>query len=72
MVAWELSNSLEINFALKNIKKALKIGIPQIHNSNQGSHFTSSKYTDILTEAEIQISMDGRVRCMDNVFTERL
>jgi len=72
VVAWELSNSLEIDFVLSNLKEALKTAKPQIHNSDQGSHFTSPKYTDILTEAEVQISMDGRGRYMDNIFTERL
>ena len=72
VVAWELSNSLDIEFVLSNLKKALAINIPEIENSDQGSHFTSLQYTSILEENKVQISMDGRGRCMDNVFTERL
>jgi len=72
VVAWELSNSLEIEFVVRNLKKALEINIPEIENSDQGSHFTSPQYTSVLKENNVQISMDGRGRCMDNIFTERL
>lgn len=72
VVAWELSGSLEIEFVLRNLEKALRLAKPEIYNSDQGSHFTSPKHTEILTQQNIQISMDGRGRCMDNIFTERL
>lgn len=72
VVAWELSNSLEIGFVLLNLKKALATSKPKIQNMDQGSHFTAGRYLDILKAQEIQISMDGRGRCMDNIFTERL
>ena len=73
VVSWELSETLEIEFCLNNLKRALNIGTPQIHNSDQGRHFTSDQYLNILTrKEEIKISMDGRGRCMDNIFTERL
>lgn len=72
VVAWEVSNSLEIEFVLRNLARALKTGKPEIYNSDQGSHFTSPQHTAILTENEVKISMDGRGRCMDNIFTERL
>lgn len=72
VVAWTLSPTLEIEFCLDNLREALKQGQPDIHNSDQGSHFTSSQYTDILTAKGIQISMDGKGRCIDNIFTERL
>jgi len=72
VVAWKLSPSLEMDFCIENLKTALTIAAPDIHNSDQGNHFTSSRYTGILSEKEIQISMDGRGRCMDNIFTERL
>lgn len=72
VVAWEISNSLEVDFVLRNLKNALKTAVPDICNMDQGSHFTSSQHTNILTENEVQISMDGRGRCMDNIFTERL
>lgn len=72
VVHWELSPTLEIPFCLNNISRALEVGTPDIHNSDQGSHFTSPQYTDILSAKNIAISMDGRGRCMDNIFTERL
>jgi len=72
VIAWQVSPNLEIEFCLENLTRGLLTGIPTIHNSDQGSHFTSSRYTDLLTEKDIQISMDGRGRCMDNIFTERL
>ena len=72
VVHWELSPTLEIPFCLDNIRAALTIGTPTIHNSDQGSHFTSPQYLDLLKAKEVAISMDGRGRCMDNIFTERL
>ncbi len=72
VVHWELSPTLEIPFCIDNITNALKVGVPTIHNSDQGSHFTSPQYVDILKAKDITISMDGRGRCMDNIFTERL
>ena len=72
VIAWQLSPNLEIKFCLENLERGLAVNIPEIHNSDQGSHFTSPRYTDLLTAKDIQISMDGRGRCMDNIFTERL
>lgn len=72
VIAWQLSPNLEIEFCLENLERALTVSVPDIHNSDQGSHFTSPRYTDLLTTKDIQISMDGRGRCMDNIFTERL
>lgn len=72
VIAWKLSPTLEMDFCIDNLQTALKVASPQIHNSDQGSHFTSPRYIGILSEKEIQISMDGRGRCMDNIFTERL
>lgn len=72
VVHWELSPTLEIPFCIENITRALETGTPTIHNSDQGSHFTSPQYVDILKEKNVSISMDGRGRCMDNIFTERL
>ncbi len=71
IVAWEISTSLEIDFCLKNLKSGLEIAIPEILNSDQGSQFTSAQYTDILKDKGVNISMDGRGRCLDNIFTER-
>lgn len=72
VVDWTLAESLEIGFCVKNLQRALQSTVPHIHNSDQGSHFTSPQYTDILLGKNIHISMDGRGRCMDNIFTERL
>ena len=72
VVAWELSEDLRLGFCLSNLDRALAVNIPQIHNSDLGSHFTSHDYIAKLESKSIQISMDGRGRCMDNIFTERL
>lgn len=72
VVAWELSQTLHLEFCLENLHRALTVAIPKIHNSDQGSHFTSPQYTEILHAKNIAVSMDGRGRCMDNIFTERL
>lgn len=72
VVDWTLAESLEMEFCIKNLQRALQLNQPEIHNSDQGSQFTSPQYTDLLANAGVQISMDGRGRCMDNIFTERL
>ncbi|MEK6707129.1 MAG: IS3 family transposase [Bdellovibrionota bacterium] len=72
VVAWQLSDTLHMDFCIENLIRALAQATPVIHNSDQGSHFTSPNYTDILTRGGVQVSMDGRGRCMDNIFTERL
>ncbi len=72
VLAWELDQTLELAFVLKAVNCALGMAHPEIWNSDQGSHFTSPKYTQKLLDAQIQISMDGRGRAMDNVFTDRL
>lgn len=73
VLAWELSDNLGVGFCLEALGKALKIAMPEIHNSDQGVQFTSADYLDILKQyPNIKISMDGRGRAMDNIFTERL
>jgi putative transposase len=72
VIAWKLSPTLEIGFCLENLEYGLACAIPTIHNSDQGSYFTSPQYTDILKDKEVSISMDGRGRCLDNIFIERL
>jgi len=72
VVAWELSDTLEIEFVLSCRDQALSIATPQIINSDQGSHFTTKRFTGEFLKAGSRISMDGRGRCMDNIFTERL
>ena len=72
VLSWELSNTLEVEFCLEALEKALKIATPKIFNSDQGSQFTSKEFTGRLEKAGIQISMDGRGRVFDNIFIERL
>jgi putative transposase len=71
IVSWELSQTIEIDFVLSCVKKALKHGKPAIMNSDQGGHFTSPKYIELFQESGVQISMDGKGRALDNIFTER-
>ena len=61
-----------IGFVLTAMQNALAQATPEICNSDQGSHFTSLQYTQLLLAAQVQISMDGRGRALDNIFTERL
>lgn len=72
VVSWQLDDSLDIDFVLVAVDQALARNHPVIWNSDQGSHFTSPQYTQRLKEAQVQISMDGKGRALDNVFTERL
>jgi len=72
VIAWELSPSLDTEFCVSALNRAFGIAIPEIHNSDQGTQFTSSEYTGILLGRKVKISMDGKGRCMDNIFTERL
>lgn len=73
VLSWQLSDSLVTDFCVETLQMALAINQPQIHNSDQGSQFTSQAYVNILKQyPNIQISMDGRGRAFDNIFTERL
>jgi len=73
VISWKLSRTLETDFCGACLKEALTVAIPEIHNSDQGVQFTSEEYLAILKAHEsIRISMDGRGRCFDNIFTERL
>ena len=72
VLSWEISNTLETDFCIVALKKALKKSTPKIFNSDQGSQFTSGPYTSVLKDAGIKISMDGKGRCFDNIFIERL
>jgi putative transposase len=71
IVSWELDQVLEIPFVLVTVKRALNKAIPLILNSDQGSHFTSPQYIQLLQNAGSQVSMDGKGRAIDNIFTER-
>ncbi len=73
VLAWRLSNTLTSDFCVAALKEALaRHGKPEIFNTDQGSQFTSRDFTDVLKAHAIQISMDGRGRCHDNIFVERL
>ena len=68
VLAWRLSNTLEASFCVAALREALEgYGPPEIFNSDQGSQFTSVDFTDVLKEAGVRISMDGKGRWMDNV-----
>jgi len=71
VISWKLSNSLEVNFCIEALKDALKLGKPEIFNSDQGTQFTAKNFTSVLKENQIEISMDGKGRYADNIFIER-
>ena len=72
VVAWELSDTLELPFVFSCAEAALGRAVPEIINSDQGSHFTSERFTGRVLAAGARVSMDGRGRYVDNIFTERL
>jgi putative transposase len=71
IVDWQLEQSLEIGFVLETMQRALAGRKPAIINSDQGSHFTSPQYIDLLKGHEVRISMDGKGRAKDNIVIER-
>lgn len=72
VLSWELDQTLAVGFVLSAMKKALAYYTPEICNSDQGSQFTGVEFTGLLKEHQVQISMDGKGRAIDNIFTERL
>ena len=74
VLAWEVSNSLEATFCIRALEKAFRsCGYPEIFNSDQGSQYTGEEFQNVLqASGRVRVSMDGRGRCMDNIFTERL
>ncbi len=60
IISWELEQTLEIDFVIEAVKRAFSCGIPEIFNSDQGSHFTSPQYIQLLLDHNIRISMDGK------------
>lgn len=72
VISWKLSETLENEFCIQALKEALETTTPEIHNSDQGVQFTAQNYVSVLEERNIQISMGGRGRYLDNIFTERL
>jgi putative transposase len=72
VVSWELDQSLEVDFVLAAVNRAFSKSKPEIFNSDQGSQFTSQAYVSVLEQAGVRISMDGKGRAFDNIFTQRL
>src|SRR3954447_18866977 len=73
VLAWRVSNTLGADFCVESLEEALsRYGRPEIFNTDQGSQFTSDDFTGTLKQHGIMISMDGKGRCMDNIFVERL
>ena len=73
VLSWRLSNSMDATFCVEALKEALaKYGKPEIFNTDQGSQFTSNDWINVLKEAKVQISMDGKGRWIDNRMIERL
>jgi putative transposase len=72
VIAWRLSNTLDGTFCLDMLQEALSRGRPEVFNTDQGVQFTAQAWTGRLESAGVQVSMDGRGRCLDNVFVERL
>lgn len=73
VLSWRLANTLETSFCVEALLEALeRFGQPEIFNTDQGSQFTDRAFTGVLLERGVKVSMDGRGRCLDNVFVERL
>ena len=73
VLAWRLSNTLETTFCVEAVNEAVaRYGCPEIFNTDQGSQFTAEDFTTPLLDRGIKISMDGKGRCIDNIFVERL
>lgn len=72
VVSWRLSNTLEGTFCLEMLDEALGRGRPEVFNTDQGSQFTAEAFTGKLLSVGVAVSMDGRGRCLDNGFVERL
>jgi putative transposase len=72
VLSWRLSNTLDAGFCVEAAQEALSKNQPDISNTDQGVQFTSEDWLNIWTQRNVQISMDGRGRCMDNIMVERL
>jgi putative transposase len=72
VIAWRLSNTLDGSFCLDMLDEALSLGRPEVFNTDQGVQFTAEAFTSRLLSAGVAVSMDGKGRCLDNVFVERL
>lgn len=72
VLSWEVSTTLDKEFCMSALERALKIAVPDIFNTDQGVQFTSIEFTGRLESQGIRVSMDGRGRALDNIFVERL
>jgi putative transposase len=72
VLSWELSNTLDGSFCLEALEAALRRGKPEVFNTDQGAQFTAEAFTGRLESVGVKVSMDGKGRCLDNVFVERL
>ena len=71
VLPWRLSNTLTAGFCVEALSEALaRFGNPGIFNTDQGAQFTSDEITRVPRDHRIEISMDGRGRCHDNIFVE--
>jgi len=69
VLSWELSITMDNEFCISSLERALRLhGTPDIFNTDQGSQYTSHEFTKVLKDKDIKISMDGKGRCMDNIF----
>jgi putative transposase len=72
VIAWRLSNTLDGAFCQELLQEALRLTTPEVFNTDQGSQFTALAFIQLLESAGVAVSMDGKGRCLDNVFVERL
>jgi putative transposase len=73
ILSWRVSNTMEPAFCIEALEEAIdRYGAPEIFNTDQGAQFTSNAFTQVLKDNQVAISMDGRGRCQDNIFVERL
>jgi len=73
ILSWRVSNTMDPAFCIDALEEALdRYGAPEIFNTDQGAQFTSNAFTQVLKDHHVAISMDGRGRCQDNIFIERL
>ena len=72
VLSWRLSNTLDVGFCIEALEEALDEGCPEVFNTDQGVQFTSESFTSRILKAGAQVSMDGKGRCLDNMFVERL
>jgi putative transposase len=72
VIGWKLSNTLDGSFCLELLRESLSEGKPEVFNTDQGVQFTQEAFTEELESSGVKVSMDGKGRCLDNVFVERL